>query len=187
MFESLRDRLDALLRSGGAGDARAVAHGLQGAVVEARAALAGLHEARDGTARSLEAERRALTDAERRGRLAADAGDLETVRVAEEFVARHRERVSVLERKLAVQADEVTMAEREVEELTGMWRSARSGAGAAGNSLEAAWRELEAAGMPGRVGPDAETERLRHEVDRAAREAAVEAQLAELKRRLGKP
>jgi hypothetical protein len=186
VFESLRDRLDALLRSGGPGDARAAAHGLQGALVEAKAALAGLHQARDATGRALEAERRALSDAERRGRLAADAGDAETVRVAEEFAGRHRERVAVLERKLAVQVDEEAMAEREVEELTAMWRGARTGAGAAESSLDAAWRELEAAGMPGRVGPDAETEHLRHEVDRAAREAAVEAQLAELKRRLGK-
>jgi hypothetical protein len=186
VFESLRDRLDALLRSGGAGDARAAAHGLQGALVEAKAALAGLHQARDATGRALEAERRALSDAERRGRLAADAGDAETVRVAEDFAGRHRERVSVLERKFSVQADEVAMAEREVEELTAMWRGAKTGAGAAESSLDAAWRELEAAGMPGRVGPDAETERLRHEVDRTAREAAVEAQLAELKRRLGK-
>jgi hypothetical protein len=186
VFESLRDRLDALLRSGGAGDARAAAHGLQGALVEAKAALAGLHQARDATGRALEAERRALSDAERRGRLAADAGDPETVRVAEDFAGRHRERVSVLERKFSVQADEVAMAEREVEELTAMWRGAKTGAGAAESSLDAAWRELEAAGMPGRVGPDAETERLRHEVDRTAREAAVEAQLAELKRRLGK-
>lgn len=186
MFESLRDRLDALLRSGGTGDRRAAAQGLQGALIEARAALAALREARDASSRALDAERRALTDAERRGRLAADAGDAETVRVAEEFAGRHRERVSVLERKLSVQADEVAMAEREVEELTGMWRASKAGAGAAEGSLDAAWRELEAAGMPGRVGPDAETERLRHEVDRAAREAAVEAQLAELKRRLGK-
>ncbi len=186
MFESLRDRLDALLRSGGAGDARAAALGLQRALVEAKAALAGLRLARDGTERALAAERRALADTERRGRLAADAGDAETVRVAGEFGTRHRERVSVLERKLAVQADEAAMAEREVEELTGMWRAAKSGAGATESSLDAAWRELEAAGMPGRVGPDADTERLRHEVDRTAREAAVEAQLAELKRRLGK-
>lgn len=186
MFESLRDRLEALLRSGGPGDRRAAAAGLQGALVEARAALASLREAREATARALGAERQALADAERRGRLAAEAGDPETVRVAEEFAGRHRERVGVLERKGAVQADEIALAEREVEELTGMWRAAKAGAGAAGGSLDAAWRELEAAGMPGRAGPDAETERLRHEMDHAAREAAVEAQLAELKRRLGK-
>lgn len=186
LFESLRDRLDALLRSGGPGDRRAAAQGLEGALVEARAALIGLREAREATGRALDAERRALADAERRGGLAAAAGDPETVRVAEDFAGRHRERAGVLERKALVQADEVALAEREVEELTALWRAAQPGAGRGEASLDAAWRELEAAGMPGRVGPDAETERLRHEVDRAAREAAVEAQLAELKRRMGK-
>lgn len=186
MFESLRDRLDAMIRSTGQGDSRAAARGLEGALVEARAALGALRDGHTATDRRLAAERQALEDALRRGRLALEAGDAETVRVAEEFAGRHRERVGVLERKLAVQAEEVAIAGREVEELTAMWRRARTGAGAAESSLDLAWRELEAAGMPGRVGPDAETERLRQEVDRAAREAAVEAQLAELKRRLGK-
>jgi hypothetical protein len=186
VFESLRDRLDALLRSGGPAEGRAATSALESALVEARAALMGLREAREVTTAALEAERRALADAERRGGLAAGAGDAETVRVAQEFAGRHRERAGVLERKLAVQADEVAMAEREVAELTAMWRGAQVGTGRAGTSLDAAWRALESAGMPGRVGPDAEAERLRQDVDRAAREAAVEAQLAELKRRMGK-
>jgi hypothetical protein len=182
----LRDRLDALLRSGEAGP-RLRDEALERALIETKAALGALRDGKAATERSLAAERRALDDAARRGRLAAEAGDAETVRVAEEFTARHSERAAMLERKLAVQAEEVALAEREVEEMMAHWRAASRGAGRSESSLEAAWRELEAAGAPGRTGPSAEDEQLRIETDRAARERAVEAQLAELKRRMGKP
>ena len=81
---------------------------------------------------------------ERRGRLAADLPDRETVTLAERYAARHRERVGVLERKLAVQRDELLLAEREVAEMMAEYRAARPGAASA--SVEAAWRDLQAAG-----------------------------------------
>ena len=70
-------------------------------------------------------ERRRLEDAERRGRLAAEVPDAETVALAERYVQRHRERVGVLERKLTVQRDELVMAEREVSEMFQEFRSVR--------------------------------------------------------------
>ena len=181
----MRDRLDALLRSGEAGR-RTRDEALERALIETKAALGALRDGKAATERSLAAERRALDDAARRGRLAAEAGDEETVRIAAEFTARHSERAAMLERKLTVQSEEVALAEREVEELMASWRAAYRGVGRSESSLDAAWRELEAAGAPGRTGPSAEDEQLRIETDRAARERAVEAQLAELKRRLGK-
>jgi hypothetical protein len=68
------------------------------AVVDAKVAVAEIEEAVDRTERELAAERQRLADAERRGRLAGEIQDQETVQVAERFVAKHRERAGVLER-----------------------------------------------------------------------------------------
>jgi hypothetical protein len=131
----------------------------------------------------LQSERKQLTDAERRGRLAAAVPDPETVAVAERFAARHRERIIVLERKVAVQRDELVLAEREVQEMTAQWRTASSGSGVASASIDAAWRDLEAAGAT--RAPD-DGDRTAAELDQKKREQAVEAQLAYLKRKMGK-
>ena len=77
-----------------------------------------------------------------------------------------------------VQRDEVALAEREVEEMTGQLRSGTATA----DSIRAAWRDLEAAG----ASPPTEDDRLAHEADRRRRDQAVEAQLEYLKRKLGK-
>ena len=72
-------------------------------------------------------ERKQLEDAERRGRLASAVPDQETVRVAEMFAARHRERIEVLVRKITVQRDELILAQREIEEMAAEVRKASSG------------------------------------------------------------
>jgi hypothetical protein len=133
------------------------------------------------TERELAIERRQLADAERRGRLAADVPDTETVALAERYAARHRERVGVLERKLVVQREELVLAEREVAEMMAEYRGARPGAPF--ESVEAAWRDVQAAGGE-RPGTDLEDDGPA-ETDRRLKEA-VEAQLAFLKKKLGK-
>jgi hypothetical protein len=150
-------------------------------LVEAKVGVATMQSALVATERELATERRQLADAERRGRLAADVPDTETVTLAERYGARHRERVGVLERKLAVQRDELLLAEREVAEMMAEYRTARPGV--ASDSVEAAWRDLQAAGGE-RPGTGLEDE-SRTETDRKLKEA-VEAQLAFLKRKLGK-
>src|SRR2546427_10060151 len=87
------------------------------AVVEARVAVRELGEGVGRTEAALAAERQRLADAERRGRLAAEIQDRETVDVAGRFAAKHRERVGVLERKLAAQRDELGRAQREPTEM----------------------------------------------------------------------
>lgn len=178
MFESFRARLDRLFaEQGGRPDARAYAAGLHDAVVEARAAVSGMRDALTRSERELVLERRQLEDAERRGRLAADIPDAETVAVAERFAARHRERSEVLERKLAVQRDELAMAEREVAEMTAQLREAKLGRvpGAAPRPAAAPDAVL-----------DAESDLMAARAERALHEAAVEAQLAHLKKKLGR-
>jgi hypothetical protein len=108
--------------------------------------------------------------------------DAETVAVAERFAVRHRERILVLERKVVVQRDELALTEREVQEMTAQWRLASEG-GLRSESLDAAWRDLEAAG--GSRSTD-ESDRTAAELDRRKREEAVEAQLAYLKKKMGR-
>lgn len=182
MFESLRARLDRLLQAHSRADHRARAAALREALLEAKVGVSTMRSALMITERELESERRQLADAERRGRLAAEVPDPETVGVAERFVARHRERVSVLERKLVVQREELALAEREVVEMLGEYRGARQGP--AFESIDAAWRDLEAAGgeRPG-LGLDTDPAGTNSE---EKLKQAVDAQLAYLKKKLGK-
>ena len=182
VFESLKARLDRLLRDHSRADPRAQAARLREAILEAKVGVSVMRSALTSTEKELAGERRQLADAERRGRLAAEVPDVETVALAERFAVRHRERVAVLERKLVVQRDELVLAEREVAEMLGEYRAARPGAPF--ESIDAAWRDLEAAGGE-RPGSGPGDELLRDETDRKLKET-VEAQLAFLKKKLRK-
>jgi hypothetical protein len=182
MFESLKARLERLLREHTKADPRAQAVQLREAILEAKVGVSTMRSALSATEKELAAERRQLADAERRGRLASEIPDTETVTLAERFAARHRERVAVLERKLVVQREELVLAEREVAEMLDQYRKARPGAPL--ESVEAAWRDRQAAGAE-RPGSGLDEEPSKEEADRKLKEA-VEAQLAFLKKKLGK-
>jgi hypothetical protein len=191
VFERLRDAFRAALDAAGSGrggDLRELTARMREAVVEAKV---GVREIRDALARSeaeLASERTQLADAERRGRLAAEIQDQETVTVAERFAARHREHVAVLERKVAAQRDELALAERDLAEMQAQLERAareRGPAGAAARSADAAWRDIEAAGGA-RPGVDPKDELLRADLDRQRREAQADRQLEELKKRMKK-
>jgi hypothetical protein len=183
VFESVKARLEKLFRDHSRSDQRAYLAGLREALLEAKVGVSAMRSALAATEKELLIERRQLADAERRGRLAAEVPDAETVALAERFVVRHRERVAVLERKLVVQRDELALAEREVEEMLSQVRTGRPGLGA--ESIAAAWRDLETAGGD-RPDTAPEDERLRADADRKLKEQAVEAQLAFLKKKFGK-
>lgn len=158
------------------------------AVVEAKVAVAEIREAVARTERELDVERQRLADAERRGRLATEIQDHETVAVAERFVGKHRERGGVLERKLANQREELALAERELTEMQAQLKSAERDRPAmeGDRSAERAWRDLQGAGGA-RPGMDLQDELLKSEMDRAAREDAAARQLEELKKKMRKP
>ena len=105
--------------------------------------------------------------------------------MAQRFADRHRSRVEVLERKVPVQRDELAMAEQELAEMTALFRSARQGQARPATSAEAAWQDLTSAGGE-RPETDLKDELLKSRLDRAASEAAAEAQLAFLKKKMGK-
>src|SRR5947199_306658 len=137
--------------------------------------------------RDLADERRRLADAERRGRLAAEIQDGETVEVAQRFAAKHHERVGVLEHKRAALAEERALYERELAEMQAQLVRAERDRPLteAERSVERAWRDLQAAGGA-RPGTDIQDELLKSELERAAREAAAERQLKELKKKMKK-
>ncbi|MEO8294955.1 MAG: hypothetical protein ABI613_05510 [Gemmatimonadota bacterium] len=186
MFEGLRGRIEQLLAQHTApADARASIDLLHSAVLDAKVSVSAMRDGVVATERELVMEQKQLGDAERRGRLAAEIPDQDTVDLAERYSAKHRERAAVLERKLAVQRDELALAEREVGEMTAQLRAARQGLGAGAASAGAAWRDIESAGGV-RPETDMQGDLLRSNLDRAAHEAAADAQLAHLKRKLGK-
>jgi hypothetical protein len=158
------------------------------AVVELRAAVSRMRDDLKTTTQQLEAERRHRDDAERRGKLAEGIGDRETVEIARQFTGKHAERIAVLEQKLSAQRAELSLTERELEELTARLHAVereRPVSGSRGGSAEAAWRDIEAAGGA-RPETDLADELLKNRMDREAREAAAEAQLRELKKKMGK-
>ena len=188
MFERLRDALRAALDAATPpGDLRDLARQMREAVVEARLSMQATREAVTRTEGELALERQRLADAERRGRLAAEIQDQETVAVAQRFAAKHRERAGVLERKLAALWDEQALLERELAEMQAQLARAERERPAteAERSAERAWRDLQQAGGA-RPGTDLKDELLRGQMDRAAREAAAEQQLRELKRKMKK-
>jgi hypothetical protein len=182
VFESVKARLERFLRDHTRTDPRDRAAALREALLDAKVGLATMREALAATERELAQERQHLAAAERRGRLAAELPDLETVALAERFTTRHRERVAVLERKLAVQRDELLLVEREVGEMMVEYRAARPGNPS--ESIDAAWRDLEASGAerPG-LGLDDDHASID---DQTRKQQAVEAQLAFLKKKFGK-
>jgi hypothetical protein len=144
---------------------------------------------RDGLAaaeRSLSVERGQLADAERRGALAAGIPDEETMRVAEQFANRHRERIGVLEAKVSAQRAELELGERDLAQLTAEWRAAKVGTGTGRTAAqEAAWRDIESAGGV-RPETDVDGEILKQQITQAQMDAAVAAQLEHLKRKMGR-
>lgn len=178
-FEELRARMEQLLAEARRiTDPREAASGLHGAMVETKVALGTLQDAVTTTERELDGERRQLADAERRGRLAGEVGDAETVVIADRFIARHTERVTVLERKLAVLRDELTLVERDYGELSNSYRAAKIGV-----RPDPPPRVSEA---DLGIEPTGDLDDLGRRASREEMDAAVQAQLEALKSKLGK-
>ncbi|HKR56164.1 MAG TPA: hypothetical protein VJS20_07670 [Gemmatimonadales bacterium] len=186
MFERLRDALKAALDAATPpADLRQLAGQMREAVVDAKVAVREVREALKRTEIELTAERQKLADAERRGRLAGEIQDAETVEVAGRFAAKHRERVAMLEKKLAAQQEELSLAEKELNEMQSQLSAADQSRVGAERSTEDAWREIQRAGGS-RPGVDPEDDLLKSQLERAQREAAADRQLDELKKKLRK-
>ncbi|HUL48733.1 MAG TPA: hypothetical protein VLT79_01825 [Gemmatimonadales bacterium] len=183
MFDRLRNALRAALDAATPAqdrDLRDLVRQMREALIEAKASVEEMRTALTHVEAELVAERRQLADAERRGRLAAEIQDGETVTVAERFAARHRERIGMLQQKLEAQRAEVALVEREIQDMRDQVVQAERDRPRteAERSAQRAWRDLQRGGE-GRPGAD-------QELDSAARERRAEEQLRELKKRMKK-
>ena len=188
MFKRLRDALErALAAATPPPDLGEIASQMRNAVIEQKAAVRLMTEDLAKADELLNMERTQLATAQRRRELALGIQDTETVAVAEKFIARHTERAAVLEKKVVIQREELSLAERDLAEMTKQLQEAarRNPAIGSQRSADAAWQGLGQAGMD-RPDVDLEHDLLKTRVDRAAREAAADARLDELKKRMGR-
>lgn len=172
-FDDIKAEFDRLLASVSRGSNREQAAGLRAALVEFKVGIGVLRDTLARAERELDGARRESADYARRGQLAGEINDAETVRIATEFTARAQEWVDLLERKVIVVRDELAMAEREYESTRERFQAASRGVPFDASPAEVA---------PGTAETTA-ADRLAN--DQRARDAAVEAQLAHLKKKLG--
>ena len=191
MFDQLRDSLRSLSGRLAPEERRRVASSMRDAMVFAKMSLQQLRDAIKVTEARLAKERAELETVRRRQGLAAGIGDAETVAVAERFASQHAERVAMLETKLMAQQQELTVGERELDEMSSQLRLAMSGIDPNAHGANAtAAREVDAllnddlGGIGTGDGLDADPAPVRR--TRAEREADAEDRLADLKRRMGK-
>lgn len=188
MFEDVRQALRDLLHGnvppGGRREALAI---MKETLVRARLALDDLHAGVETTRKRLRQEESDLETVRRRKGLAEQIGDAETVSIALRFETQHTERIAVLSRKLEAQVNELSLVDREVEEMGQQLKAASAGVGSGLRS-----DAVSESAADGTESDDvrADLERELSGLDRAQRRAAAEAEadarLAELKRRMGK-
>lgn len=190
VFDGFRRSFDELLaRATRPEERRAVAARMKDTLVQARL---GLDDLRDGLAKArqrLSHEERELETVRRRKQLAEGIGDRETTELAVKYEQMHAERAEVLRRKVAAQEAEMTLAEREVAEMSAELKAVLAGgpAGAGhvgGAPLTDADLGLEDATAASSI--RSEIDALGRERDRADREADAARRLDELKRKMGK-
>lgn len=176
-FDDLKDHLDRLFAPRAGASARDQASGLREALVEFKVGIGMLREALQRTEKELAEARREATDYERRGRMALEIEDAETAQLAQEFLEKVSARVDLLERKVIVQRDELRLAEEDYASTKERYQSAARGI-PFGPTPSA-----DATGDPGSDSGMSSFEEFG--LEQRSREAAVEAQLAHLKKKLG--
>ena len=176
MFEQLKQALRDALAGGSTPASVAM---MRDALVEAKVAVGQSREARDGMAAQLAHEQSELETVRRRGQLAAQISDAETVEIAARFEKKHAERVEMLVRKRAALETEVAIGERELDEMTVQFRAMQ----AAAKMPAAPSAPAAQAGLDER---ETEHNALRREAERAARASDAERRLEELKRQMGR-
>lgn len=147
----------------------------------ARVARDDVRAAHAQSIKKLDAARAELTTILRRGDLARQINDTETVAVAERFAESQRGTIAVFERKVAVQHEELELSDRTVNEMEAELRAVTGiGPSPASSASSASSGNADATG-----GPTADPSDYRG-LDDAARAQTADERLAELKRRMGR-
>ncbi|HLA90964.1 MAG TPA: hypothetical protein VJL28_11100 [Gemmatimonadaceae bacterium] len=183
MFDSLKAAIQDLLHGRVApGDRRAAIADMKRALVSAKLGVEDLREGVEQTRRKLAAEREQLATMQRRKTLAEGINDVETVALADKHAAQHGERVAVLQRKLEAQEAEASLAERELGAMLAQLKSASAGVGGA----PVPGLSDEDLGLPDDARLHGELDALARHRARSEAETAAEAQLADLKKKMGR-
>lgn len=186
MFESLKATLHDLLHGHvPPTDRRAVIADMKRALVAAKLGVADLRDGVEVTRKRLALERDQLATARRRKELAAGIPDADTVAIAAQFEAQHTERIGVLERKLAAQEEEAALAERDYEAMLGQLKAANAGVGS-GAPVESRGPTDAELGLSDDTDLRAELDALARQRSRSDAEAAADARLEELKKKMGR-
>lgn len=184
LFGELRTSIEDLLNGRVApGDRAEQVRQMKQALMYARLGVEDLRAGVSQTRMRLDRERTELATVQRRKELAAGISDAETVAIAQKFETQHMERIGVLEPKFRAQEAELALAERELEEMTAQLKAAAKGVGDRPVSRGPTDAEL---GLPDDAPLTGELNELRRASERAAKEQAADARLAELKRKMGK-
>jgi phage shock protein A len=180
--------------------------GMRDEVADAKVQLRELEDQITRTDAEVEREKAEVATARRRGKLAQDIGDAETVEIATQYAARHEERQRVLVQKAVALRQEVELRRTEVEEMLAKVKEAQvkrdslaatAGRSGARESLGAAddlFSELDR--MAEKIGGEDARARASEAMDDIdlggdydfeppPRAPDVEERLAELKRRMG--
>lgn len=186
MFDQLKDAIQDLIHGRVApGDRRAAIADMKRSLVAAKVGIADLREGVEVTRRRLDTEREQLATVQRRKALAASVPDAETVTLAGKFEAQHGERIAVLARKLEAQDAEAALAEREYDEMLKQLKAASAGVG--GGLTPGATGPTDAdLGLPDDTELRSELDALARHRSRSDAEAAADAQLEALKKKMGR-
>jgi MarR-like DNA-binding transcriptional regulator SgrR of sgrS sRNA len=182
VFDGFRRSFDDLLaRATKPEDRRAVAARMKDTLVQARVGLDDLRTGVEQARRRLAAEEQELETVRRRKQLAEGINDRETVEIAAKYEQMHVERADVLRQKLSAQEAELSLAEREVAQMSAELKAVLSGA------------DVRSVSAAPEAAPDTGDASLRDELDslgraraRADLESEAARKLDELKRRMGK-
>jgi hypothetical protein len=185
MFESLKAAVQDLMNGRVApGDRRAAIADMKRALVLAKMGIADLGDGVAVTRQRLETERAQLATVQRRKVLAEGISDAETVALAEKFIVQHSERIAVLARKLEAQEAEAALAERDYDDMVTQLKSADRGVGS-GISAESRGPTDSELGLRDDAPLRSELDALARKRTRSDADAAADAQLAELKKKMG--
>ncbi len=188
MFDDVKQALHDLLHGNVApADRRQVLQDMRETMVRSRMALEDLREGVRQTERRLERERAELETVRRRKSLAEGVGDADTVTIATRFETQHHERVTLLEKRLDVEQGELSLVERDIEEMTTQFKAAQAGVGSGfrSGSVPAADPSNTDDPLDSDAALNSEISGLGRAQRRAHHEADADARLAELKRRMG--
>ncbi len=182
--------------------------GMRAEVVDAQTRVRELEEQITRATAEAERERREADTARRRGKMAEDIGDADTVKVAAEYAVGREERRRVLEQKAVAMKQELAIRAREVEEMLAKVKEAQASRdGLAATAGRAGARESLHAADDLFTELDRMAEKIGHEDARAQAaeelydldldadpdfapppppEPDLDARLAELKRKMGR-